>query len=135
MMDIALLCRMISYNQRGKKTMHAPRMMPIAPKEGESIQDAMNRVKAEVINGGISATLEERGNRYGDFEGHANTTQNIKLAMQASSKWLYLELYKKEALEMIAHKIGRILNGDPNYKDSWVDIEGYAHLVSQTLKD
>lgn len=38
-----------------------------------------------------------------------------------------------EALEMIAHKIGRILNGDPGYADSWVDIAGYAQLVADRL--
>ena len=35
---------------------------------------------------------------------------------------------------MIAHKIGRILNGDPNYADSWVDIAGYAQLVANELE-
>lgn len=38
-----------------------------------------------------------------------------------------------EALEMIAHKVGRILNGDPAYSDSWVDIAGYAKLVADRL--
>lgn len=86
----------------------------------------------------IEKTLEERGSRYGNFEGHAYITQDIKRAMKRginSTNWESLSNDKKEALEMIAHKIGRILNGDSNYKDSWVDIEGYAHLVSITLKD
>lgn len=39
-----------------------------------------------------------------------------------------------ECLEMIAHKIGRILNGDPNYGDSWRDISGYATLVADRLE-
>ena len=34
---------------------------------------------------------------------------------------------------MILHKIGRILNGDPNYADSWHDIAGYAKLVEDEL--
>jgi hypothetical protein len=34
---------------------------------------------------------------------------------------------------MIVHKIGRILNGDPNYDDSWADIAGYAQLVVKEL--
>ena len=34
---------------------------------------------------------------------------------------------------MVAHKIGRILNGDPNYIDSWHDIIGYTRLVEQRL--
>jgi hypothetical protein len=39
-----------------------------------------------------------------------------------------------EALEMIAHKIGRILSGDPNHQDHWDDIAGYAKLVSERLQ-
>lgn len=35
---------------------------------------------------------------------------------------------------MIFHKIARILNGDPNYADSWVDIAGYAKLVADELE-
>jgi hypothetical protein len=83
---------------------------------------------------GIESVLAERGSRYGDFRDHGFVTQNIKSAMRASKKWVFLTPAQQEALEMIAHKIGRILNGDPNYKDSWVDIEGYAHLISQALE-
>jgi hypothetical protein len=35
---------------------------------------------------------------------------------------------------MITHKISRILNGDPNYDDSWRDIAGYAMLVVKELE-
>ena len=38
-----------------------------------------------------------------------------------------------EALDMIAHKIARIINGDPDYADSWHDIAGYAKLVADRL--
>jgi hypothetical protein len=82
----------------------------------------------------ITSTLIERGNRYGDFTGHARITQEIKSVMRATPKWNDLSPAQMESLEMIAHKIGRILNGDPNYHDSWHDIEGYARLVSETLE-
>ncbi len=36
---------------------------------------------------------------------------------------------------MIFHKIARIINGDPNYADSWVDIAGYATLVANRLEN
>jgi hypothetical protein len=36
-------------------------------------------------------------------------------------------------LDMICHKIGRIINGDPDYADSWHDIAGYAQLVANRL--
>lgn len=81
----------------------------------------------------ISETLAERGNRYGSFTGHAAVTQRLKTAIVGSDKWHLLAPDQKEALEMIAHKIGRILNGDPDYHDSWHDIVGYAKLVADRL--
>ena len=84
---------------------------------------------------GIDATLEERGKRYGKFTGHARITQSIKRAMASAPKYEALADDQKEALEMLAHKIGRILNGDPNYHDSWHDIVGYTKLVADRLKD
>jgi len=83
----------------------------------------------------IERTLQERGNKYGVFIMHSHITQNIKVAMKDSENWTELTCDKKEALEMIAHKIGRILNGDPEYKDSWHDIICYAKLVEDTLSD
>ena len=81
----------------------------------------------------INQTLEERGNRYGAFEEHARITQNIKAAMRDSNNWDTLPPNMKECLEMIAHKAGRILNGDPLYHDSWHDIVGYTKLVADEL--
>lgn len=81
----------------------------------------------------IDTTLAERGSRYGEFSEHAFITQSIKFAMTKGRNWEALSPDKKEALEMIAHKIGRILNGDPNYHDSWHDIIGYTKLVADKL--
>ena len=83
----------------------------------------------------ICSTLEQRGNRYGAFVEHARITQNIKRSMIDSPNWSKLSDDKREALEMLAHKMGRILNGDPEYKDSWHDIIGYTKLVENTLTD
>ena len=92
----------------------------------------MPRTKAKKT--GIDATLEERGGRYGLFSGHARITWNIKRAMAESPNWGKLTDAQHEALEMIAHKIGRILNGDPDYADSWNDIAGYATLVQRIIE-
>lgn len=81
----------------------------------------------------IDKTLAERGSRYGSFVGHAKITQSIKDAMKKSNNWDNLEPDQKECLEMIAHKVGRILNGDSNYHDSWHDIVGYTKLVADRL--
>lgn len=82
----------------------------------------------------IAEILAERGQRYGDFFNHAAITQNLKGVMYEQGNWYKLSPDQQEALEMIAHKIGRILNGDPNYADSWVDIAGYAKLVSDRIE-
>ena len=84
----------------------------------------------------VAQILTERGERYGKFLGHATIAQDLKnvinVALETRKK--ILEDDQLEALEMICHKIGRILNGDPNYADSWVDIAGYAKLVADRLQ-
>lgn len=84
----------------------------------------------------IDAVLTERGSRYGAFTTHAEVTQRLKMVAQ---KFLHnsgkeLGFDQQEALDMIFHKIGRIINGDPDYADSWVDIAGYAKLVADRLE-
>ena len=95
----------------------------------------------------IDSTLQERGSRYGKFTSHALITQGLKRACVAGehvaaqggkvtivhTNWNDLDDFQREALEMICHKMGRILNGDPNYDDSWRDIAGYAELVVKEL--
>lgn len=84
----------------------------------------------------ITQTLTDRGNRYGPFIGHAEVTQRLKrvMAEELAKRGKPLADDQWESLEMIAHKIGRIINGDPDYDDSWVDIAGYAKLVSDRLQ-
>lgn len=84
----------------------------------------------------IDTTLAQRGSRYGIFAVHAEHTQALKdllRKLMGQGKWDSLHQDQKEALEMIAHKLGRITNGDPNYDDSWRDIAGYAQLVANRL--
>ena len=82
----------------------------------------------------VDDTLNERGSRYGVFMDHALISQRLKSVMHSTPKWKHLEADQAEALEMLAHKIGRILNGDPDYHDSWHDLVGYAKLVADRLE-
>ncbi len=84
---------------------------------------------------GIARTLKERGDRYGTFASHAIISRGLQRVMTDSANWANLSSDKQEALSMIMHKVGRILNGDPEYKDSWHDIIGYAKLIEDTLED
>jgi hypothetical protein len=82
----------------------------------------------------VTKTLNERGARYGKFKDHAYITQKLKGVMFSYRPRDQMTDDQVEALEMIAHKIGRILNGDPDYTDSWIDIAGYAMLVADRLE-
>lgn len=97
--------------------------------------DRRDSIKLDEVNNpnDIAATLIQRGNRYGKFTGHAKITQSLKRVMHETDNWKKLSDDQKESLEMVCHKMGRILNGDPDYDDSWIDIAGYAKLVGDRL--
>ena len=84
----------------------------------------------------VNRILDERGSRYGNFLDHARITQRLKEVAHgfAAHHGKTFDVDQAEALDMIFHKIGRILNGDPNYADSWIDIAGYAKLVADRLE-
>ena len=79
------------------------------------------------------ALITGRGSRYGKFKDGAEIMQSLKDTMRDVDGWNNLTASQKEALDMIQHKIGRILNGDPAYDDSWKDIAGYATLIVNEL--
>ena len=81
----------------------------------------------------IEALITKRGSRYGKFKDGADIMQSLKDTMRDVDGWNNLTASQKEALDMIQHKIGRILNGDPTYDDSWKDIAGYATLIVNEL--
>jgi len=86
------------------------------------------------MNETIETILNEREKTHGSFLVHASVTQGIKNILYAKGKMKF-NTRQREALDMIAHKIGRIVAGDPNYKDHWDDIAGYALLVSKGLEE
>lgn len=91
-------------------------------------------MKAKIsVNPTVKEVLSERGSRYGKFAGQAILSQTLKNTMRLSDNWSKLSPHQIEALDMIQHKIARILNGDPNYDDSWRDIAGYATLIERNL--
>lgn len=77
----------------------------------------------------VDATLAERGARYGDFTDHAAIAQGLQTVMREQPGWHRLDPAKRQALTVIADKIARVLNGDPEYRDNWHDIAGYAKLA------
>ena len=69
--------------------------------------------------------LDARAKTHGDWKDFCKVSQKLKnICLCHNDKDLAVE--KVEALEMICHKIARIVVGDDNHKDHWDDIAGYA---------
>jgi hypothetical protein len=83
----------------------------------------------------IQDLLKDRGNTYGDFMSDAGICQALKDVMHKEARWSELLSDQKQALEMIMVKVARILNGNPDHIDHWVDIAGYSTLVANRLGD
>ena len=82
----------------------------------------------------IEDTLKERGSRYGDFKENAECSQALKEVMRAFPGWERLSDSQKESLELNATKDSRIITGDCDWKDNWVDKEGYCRLIVKELE-
>lgn len=84
----------------------------------------------------ISSLLRDRGARYGYFTDHARVCQMLKTNIddELAVRGKHLPADMKQALDAICDKIARIINGDHNYADNWVDIAGYAQLISNRLQ-
>jgi len=82
----------------------------------------------------INETLDQRQKTHGIFTDHAQISQKLKTIISVQYNYGGLEDDQKEALEMIMHKVARILNGNPDTHDHWHDIAGYATLVANRLK-
>jgi hypothetical protein len=82
----------------------------------------------------VNETLASRQTTYGDYEDVAHRSQMIKAAIRAGKNWNRLAPCQRETLEMISNKIGRIVEGDSAYIDSWHDIAGYSQLVVNWLE-
>ena len=82
----------------------------------------------------IDKILSERQDQYGDFFNRSKISQDFKNLIRQGESYRLLKADQREALEMIATKMGRIVNGDPDYLDSWVDIQGYCQLIIDRVR-
>jgi hypothetical protein len=104
---------------------------PVRRSVGEGIGET--RLAPVEIVDRIGDTLAERGSRYGDSRKQAKISVALKTVLRMFPGWRRLTPHMQWALDFIADKIARILNGDPTYPDNWHDIAGYATLVEREL--
>ncbi len=74
--------------------------------------------------------LEERQKTHGSFADNAKISQDLKERFGYHGNPNFHDVHK-EALDMIALKISRILSGQAKVKDHWDDIAGYAKLGAE----
>jgi hypothetical protein len=84
----------------------------------------------------VDDVLNERAKNYGKFIEGAEIMQMTKRLIHnyVEQRGTSLAFDQLEAIDMIIHKLGRIVNGNPDHIDNWVDIAGYATLVADRLK-
>jgi len=80
------------------------------------------------------ALLMEREETHGRFSMNAEISQGLKAAFRAH-RYSELPPAQREALDMIALKVSRILSGQGHYADHWDDVAGYAQLGSEACRD
>ena len=69
-----------------------------------------------------------RGSTHGSYAVNAAISQKLKSVMRGSDGWSNLSASQKESLDLMSTKIARILAGDPNFEEHWIDLEGYSSL-------
>ena len=82
----------------------------------------------------IQATLNDRCQTHGNYRLQARASQTLLNVMRLQEGWERLSISQCDSLQMIAVKMSRILSGNPNHRDNWDDIAGYALLISRELE-
>ncbi len=132
------------FAHRKPKLVTKPFVAVDKPKRGRSAKSAPLKMDLSSVKLGpkpepakvdsITAVLTQRGSRYGSFDDNARIAQELKVAMRSGASWGALSDAQKEGLEMVQHKIARMVNGDPTYMDNVIDILGYTTLFKNSME-
>ena len=84
----------------------------------------------------VDQVLDSRAKDYGKFIEGAEIMQMLKRLVHnyIEDRGTPLAFDQREAIDMIIHKLGRIINGNPDKVDSWRDVAGYSTLVADRLE-
>jgi hypothetical protein len=97
---------------------------------------ALVPVPMEITITDVDKVLDSRAKDYGKFIEGAEIMQMLKRLVHnyIEDRQTPLAFDQREAIDMIIHKLGRIINGNPDKVDHWTDISGYAKLVADRLE-
>lgn len=114
--------------------------------ETKTSTNKQGRISMTTTSNRITAALDERGNRvdallqdrqktHGSFQLNAFVSQTLKNQFRDHATWSAMSHVQREALDVIALKISRILSGQSFFTDHWDDIAGYAALASREIQE
>ncbi len=86
-----------------------------------------------MLKNNVQDTLAERHGQYGHYTYVSKTSQLLKRTIRESPNYKTMPAYMNESLDMICNKLARILCGNYYLRDSWLDIQGYAKLITDEL--
>jgi hypothetical protein len=114
----------------------ADQLASLAPAQQSAAGSAPLEIEMFDFPDEVDETLDARAVEYGLFLEGAEVMQMLKRVVQVAlnNRDKVLAHDQAEAMDMIIHKIGRIVNGNPDVVDHWLDIAGYAKLVADRLE-
>ena len=78
--------------------------------------------------------IKERTGQHGSYSSNAKVTLGIIEALQRGEGYYKLSPEQEYGLMMIANKMCRIVSGNPDFKDHYEDIIGYAKLAGGLIE-
>ena len=78
--------------------------------------------------------LSTRQTTHGSFSQNARQGQALRELFRSSPHWSTIPEVQREALDMIACKLSRILSGQSTFDDHWKDVIGYSTLALEECK-
>lgn len=85
----------------------------------------------------VKDVLKTRNSNYGNYTDDARTAMALQdiITEEQNKTGVTIPPFQRHALQMITTKLARIACGNPNHRDSWLDIAGYSQLVLDRLED
>lgn len=78
--------------------------------------------------------LDSRLKTHGEYGKFAEVEQSLQEVMRNAEGFKKLSPTQKSVLNMIQHKIARILAGSPDHLDHWRDLLGYGQRALDELQ-
>ena len=82
----------------------------------------------------LDESLRDKQIMNGPFADTADLSQSFKFLMRRGANWERLPTSAKEALELIASHVGKVLHGDHSEPKHWNDIATLARLQGKLLE-